>query len=189
MSPHPNLPSLRPLFMCIPACLHPVCIGSDVYCTLRIVYGMHCTLHVCTMHTMHHAQCTVVHMVEILHTASVHTGCTATSSHRGSASSSGGNGKAPATSSQRASASRLGANGKAPAPEVNPRLNPELPFNRFKAGEGVLISHQAAQTVRSPNTDDEYLSALSSVGVSCQLLVHTLVCKIAGAAKNKHLRC
>lgn len=73
-------------------------------------------------------------------------GCTATSSHRGSASSSGGNGKAPATSSQRASASRLGANGKAPAPEVNPRLNPELPFNRFKAGEGVLISHQAAQT-------------------------------------------
>lgn len=26
-------------------------------------------------------------------------------------------------------------------------LNPELPYNKFKAGEGVLISHQAAQEV------------------------------------------
>ena len=26
-------------------------------------------------------------------------------------------------------------------------LTPELPYNRFKAGEGVLVSHQAAQEV------------------------------------------
>ncbi|KAL3136519.1 hypothetical protein ABBQ38_005768 [Trebouxia sp. C0009 RCD-2024] len=69
-------------------------------------------------------------------------GRTATRSHRGSARSSSGNGKVPAGSNQRASATRLGVNGKVPAPE----LNAELPFNRFKAGEGVLISHQAAQT-------------------------------------------
>lgn len=35
-----------------------------------------------------------------------------------------------------------GKEGKAPAAAD---LNPELPYNKFKAGEGVLISHQAAQ--------------------------------------------
>ena len=137
----PPPPQLPPVFLNttrLPFVRSLVCIVCN--CALR---SMCTTLSVCHMHFIYHNINSCTNCIQYAYTLFLDADRTTASSHRASVSSPGGNGRAPATSSHRASPSRLAVNGKAPAPE----LNPELPFNRFKAGEGVLISHQAAQTV------------------------------------------